>query len=169
MIYPVFLEKGSDGWYVGVPDLLGCVSAGDSMQEALLNVREAIALHLEGMAEEGLQAPASSTIEVLRKDPDWADMDLWAVVEVPELPPAGKAVRLNITLNEQVLAKLDAASKTTGESRSGLLARATMDYLQRRVADKHNAPRRSRNTPATSSTKGTRITANSLRKTQARR
>jgi predicted RNase H-like HicB family nuclease len=132
MIYPVFLERASDGWSVGVPDLLGCVSAGDTIEEALANVREAIIFHLEGMAEDGEEAPIPGNIEDHRDNPDWATADMWAVVVVPDHDLPGKAIRLNISLNERVLARIDAAVEAGGDTRSGLLARAASDYLDRR-------------------------------------
>jgi predicted RNase H-like HicB family nuclease len=54
MRHPVVLHS-DDGtrWGVTVPDLPGCFSAGDGMDEALENVIEAIDLHLEGITEGG--------------------------------------------------------------------------------------------------------------------
>lgn len=54
MRYPVVLHT-DDGarWGVTVPDLPGCFSAGDSMDEALESIIEAIDLHLEGLTEGG--------------------------------------------------------------------------------------------------------------------
>jgi predicted RNase H-like HicB family nuclease len=43
---------------VTFPDLPGCLTAGDSLEEARANAAEALALHLDGLAEEGLPAPA---------------------------------------------------------------------------------------------------------------
>lgn len=58
MRYTVFLEKEPDGGFVvSVPALPGCVSQGDSREEALLNIREAIALYLEDCREAGEPAP----------------------------------------------------------------------------------------------------------------
>ena len=46
-----------------VPDLPGCFSAGDSYQDALVNAREAITLHLESLADMGLDSPAGLTAD----------------------------------------------------------------------------------------------------------
>jgi len=60
--YLVILEHPEGSNYSAyVPDLPGCVSTGDSRQEVLRNIREAIALHLEGMREDGDPIPAPST------------------------------------------------------------------------------------------------------------
>jgi predicted RNase H-like HicB family nuclease len=60
--YLVILEHAEGSNYSAyVPDLPGCVSTGDSRQEVMRNIREAIALHLEGMREDGDPIPAPSS------------------------------------------------------------------------------------------------------------
>ena len=62
MRYPVLIHKDSDSDYgVTVPDLPGCFSAGESIEEALAMAGEAIELHLEGMKAEGYPIPTPST------------------------------------------------------------------------------------------------------------
>jgi predicted RNase H-like HicB family nuclease len=56
--YTVILEREADGGFVvSVPALPGCVSQGDSRQEALLNIREAIELYIEDCREAGDPIP----------------------------------------------------------------------------------------------------------------
>ena len=55
--YSVIVEPEHSGFSVSVPDLPGCASQGDTYDEALANVREAIAAHLEGLRMDGLPAP----------------------------------------------------------------------------------------------------------------
>jgi predicted RNase H-like HicB family nuclease len=56
--YTVVLGREADGGFVvTVPALPGCVSQGDSRQEALLNIREAIELYIEDCREAGDQSP----------------------------------------------------------------------------------------------------------------
>jgi len=58
MEYTVFIHKAEEGGYwVEVPALPGCFSQGETIEEALQNVQEAIALHVEGLAEDGQPAP----------------------------------------------------------------------------------------------------------------
>jgi len=68
MRYPIAIET-SDAEYaygVVVPDLPGCFSAGDTLDEAFTNSREAILLHLEGVLDDSQSVPKPSTIEQLR-------------------------------------------------------------------------------------------------------
>lgn len=48
-------EQG--GYWVTVPSLPGCVSQGDTMEEAITNAKEAIGLHLEGLISKGEEVP----------------------------------------------------------------------------------------------------------------
>lgn len=61
LLYPAYFRRVESGGYsVDFPDLPGCVSAGDSLGEALAMAREALSLHLYGMAEDGDAIPAPS-------------------------------------------------------------------------------------------------------------
>ena len=53
MRYTVIVEEGATSWGAYVPDLPGCVAAGESREEALRLIREAIEFHLEGLEEQG--------------------------------------------------------------------------------------------------------------------
>ena len=55
--YLVIYEHNGDSWSAYVPDLPGCVAAGDSREEVSTLIREAIEFHIEGMREEGLPIP----------------------------------------------------------------------------------------------------------------
>jgi len=57
MSYLVIIERGEASFGAYVPDLPGCVAVGETEEEALRLVREAIALHLEALQEQGLPAP----------------------------------------------------------------------------------------------------------------
>jgi predicted RNase H-like HicB family nuclease len=61
MRYAVVIEKGERNYSAYVPDLPGCVSVGDTLDEVKAVIREAIEFHLEGMREDGLAVPAPSS------------------------------------------------------------------------------------------------------------
>jgi predicted RNase H-like HicB family nuclease len=67
MEYLVVIEKGKSGYGAHVPDLPGCIAAGDSRREVLKLIREAIALHIEALRESGQPIPEpNSKSEVVR-------------------------------------------------------------------------------------------------------
>jgi predicted RNase H-like HicB family nuclease len=57
MQYTVIVEKGATSWGAYVPDLPGCIAAGESREEALRLIREAIEFHVEGLVEQGQPVP----------------------------------------------------------------------------------------------------------------
>ena len=59
--YMVVVERGDTSWGAHVPDLPGCVAVGESREEALQLIRDAIELHIEGLKQEGLPVPAPSS------------------------------------------------------------------------------------------------------------
>jgi predicted RNase H-like HicB family nuclease len=66
MRYLVVVEKGPKSFGAYVPDLPGCIAAGESREEVLTLIREAIEFHLEGLKEEGQSIPdPSSSSEVV--------------------------------------------------------------------------------------------------------
>lgn len=66
MHYLVVVEKGPSSFGAYVPDLPGCVAVGETREEVLMLIREAIEFHLEGLKEEGQPIPPpSSSSEVV--------------------------------------------------------------------------------------------------------
>ena len=61
MKYAVIIEQSSEGFGAYVPDLPGCVAAGDSREEVVALIREAIEFHLDGLKQNGEQIPAATT------------------------------------------------------------------------------------------------------------
>ena len=57
MQYVVILEEGPESWGAYVPDLPGCVTVGETRQEALQLIREAIEFHSDGMRDHGDPIP----------------------------------------------------------------------------------------------------------------
>ena len=59
--YAVVIERAGANYSAYVPDLPGCISVGDTIEETERNIREAIALHLEGLREHGEIVPEPTT------------------------------------------------------------------------------------------------------------
>ena len=130
MRFPVVLHT-DDGLRYGVtvPDLPGYFSAGDTFDEALESVVEAIDLHLEGLIEEGGEVPVPHPIAEHRLDPYYVDR-VWAAVEVNVSRFDGRAEKVNITVPRRLLAKIDEYARVHGLSRSGVLAEAARQALR---------------------------------------
>lgn len=135
MRYPIAIESGDEthAYGVVVPDLPGCFSAGDSLDEAIANAKEAIELWLETVIEDGGPIPEAAPIAKHQANPEYSGW-IWALVEVDLSKLSGKAKRVNITLPERVLAAIDQAASRSGYSRSGFLAKAALEYAERHPA-----------------------------------
>jgi predicted RNase H-like HicB family nuclease len=83
MKFPVAIHKDEDSVFgVSVPDLRGCHSAGDTLEDALKNAKHAIELHVKRLVETGQkQSVSASHVEHLREQDIFADA-VWAFVEV---------------------------------------------------------------------------------------
>jgi len=123
MKYPIAIEPGDAGHAFGVtvPDLPGCFSAGDTLDEAIDNAKEAIELWLETVIDDGGVVSEPRLIADHQANPEFAGW-IWAVVSVDLAQLSDKAERINITLPARVLRRIDAAAKSAGESRSGFIA-----------------------------------------------
>lgn len=61
MRYMVVVERGETSWGAHVPDLPGCIAVGETREEALRLIREAVQFHIEGLKQEGLPVPEPSS------------------------------------------------------------------------------------------------------------
>jgi predicted RNase H-like HicB family nuclease len=121
--YPAIIERADDGFSVFFPDVPGCVSAGATIQEAARNAEDALAGHIAVGVKHGDQFTAPSDLDAIQNDPEWSEVARLLVRA--ELP--GKAVRINITLDEGLVAAIDKVAK----NRSGFLAEAAREALVR--------------------------------------
>jgi predicted RNase H-like HicB family nuclease len=69
------------------PDLPGCISGGDDVDEALENAPEALAFYAQELAEDGRQLPPPRTLDELKADPDVAGDLAKHTVAMIEWPP----------------------------------------------------------------------------------
>lgn len=127
LFYPAILEKEPDSAYgVSFPDFPGCVSAGDTAEEALVNAHEALAGHVALMVQDGDLLPGATHVEDVTADPD---VNMVAVTVIGVIVP-GRAKRVNVTLDEALLDEIDSFAK----NRSRFLAEAARAELARRTA-----------------------------------
>lgn len=131
MRFFIAIEPGDDRHAFGVvaPDLPGCFSAGDTLDEAFENAREAIDLWCATVIEDGGMIPPGKTLTEHQSDPDLAGW-IWSIVEVPIEKYLGPAEKVNITLPKLLLSKIDDYAKAHGATRSGFLAQAARQAMR---------------------------------------
>lgn len=121
-----------DGRYgISFPDFPGCVSGGASLEEAMRRGREALRTHVDSMLEDGEPLPVPRPVDALKSDPDFRADAAGAIVVALPLDLPGRAVRINISLDEHLVAAVDQAAREAGMSRSAFIAAAARERLQR--------------------------------------
>jgi predicted RNase H-like HicB family nuclease len=125
--YPAIIDHdaGTD-FGVTFPDFPGCVTTGETVQQAAVFAAEALAFHVEGMVEDGDTIPDPSAPDVAIDGEGSVVARVLVPVEVP-----GRVVRANISLDEGLLSRLDNAAAAAGMSRSGFIAEAVRHRLSR--------------------------------------
>jgi predicted RNase H-like HicB family nuclease len=131
MRYPIAIEMGDDQTAFGVvvPDLPGCFSAGDTLDEAIQNAEEAAAAWIDATLDAGDAIPSPSDLAIVRASPDY-DGWTFGVITIDPAFLDDTVERVNITIPRRVLRRLDALAKAAGESRSGYIARQAIGGLR---------------------------------------
>jgi predicted RNase H-like HicB family nuclease len=125
--YIGLIHKDADSDFgVSFPDFPGVITAGTDLDDARAMAEEALALHVEGLTEDGESIPAPSTLEEVMSDSD-NRTGVAILVSVKTEQP--KAVRVNVTLPEDVLEQIDRYAEAHGFTRSGLLAQAAKKLM----------------------------------------
>jgi predicted RNase H-like HicB family nuclease len=125
------VHNEDDAYGISFPDFPGVASGGASLDEAVRRGTATLGFHVAGMVEDGEGLPVLRSIEELRRDRDFrADAKGAVVVAVPvELP--GKAMRINISMDERLLSAIDREAAALGETRSAFLANAARARMQK--------------------------------------
>ena len=134
MRYFIAVEMPKDdttAYGIVVPDIPGCFSAGDTLEEAIKNTEEAIVLQLEDMIERNQDLPEPSSPEDIARQykRGWAFYGI--DVDLKQL--STKARRINITIPEGVLYLIDRAAKKSHSNRSAFLTEAALSKIQQKV------------------------------------
>src|SRR5215217_1937566 len=127
--YIGLIHKDTDSNYgVSFPDFPGVATAGRTLDEARDMAEEALALHIEGLSEDGEAVPEPSSLEAVMADPINRD-GVAILVGVRNTP---KTVRVNVTLPEDVLEQIDRYAEGHGFTRSGFLTQAAKRAISQR-------------------------------------
>lgn len=121
MLYPIYVYKDADSAYGAIfPDFPGCFTAADKLAVLPQAAQEAAEAHYGADSE---PIPEPSAPEAWVNDPDYSG-GYWLLVNIDLAKVRAKALRLNISLNETLVQRIDAAAKARGQTRSAFLATA---------------------------------------------
>jgi len=127
--YIALIHKEADSDYgVSFPDLPGVITAGSNLDEARSMATEALAFHLQGLAEDGEPVPEPSSLEKIMSAKENRD-GVAVLIAAPDAEV--KSVRINVTMPADVLDQIDQYAEREGFTRSGFLAQAAKNAMAR--------------------------------------
>jgi predicted RNase H-like HicB family nuclease len=141
MEYIAYLHKdGKSDYGVSFPDFPGVVTAGKTLEEARRLAAEALALHIQGMVEDGETIPEPSPLDNLAHDPAMKG----AVAFLVSASAPDALVRVNITARESQMKKIDRLAEAAGMTRSAYMVQAAIAsaWPERREQREKRRPRR---------------------------
>ena len=126
---PVIIHKDEDtGYGVTIPDIPGCFAYGDTQEEAILNIQEAVELYYHG--EDISDPPAPSQMEDLLNSDLYTRDSFLYLADIDFAFIAPKTQRINITVPEYKLIRIDRAVKARGISRSAFFVDSAEQYIR---------------------------------------
>lgn len=130
MQYIALIHKEPDSDFgVSFPDLPGCISAGETVEEALTEARVALALHIDCLRDDGDAVPEARGLDALLTDDEFAEDKADAVLVTAVSPSinSGEVTRINVSIDTGALAKIDQAAERAGVTRSRYMVNASLE------------------------------------------
>jgi predicted RNase H-like HicB family nuclease len=130
--YVAVIEKDADSAFgVWFPDVEGCFSAGDTVEEAFANAATALRQHVEAIESAGRPVPHPRPVDDIILDEEVAaSIEAGAILfAVPLLADAGRTVRINISLDKALVDQIDIAASKRGLTRSAFLSQAAREKI----------------------------------------
>ena len=126
--YIGLIHKEADSDFgVSFPDFPGVATAGKTLDDAQSMAEEALAFHVDGLIEDGATLPEPSTLDAVMELPDSKG---GVAMRVAVKTEAIKCIRVNVTLPEDILERIDKCATSRGLTRSAFLARAAKRELK---------------------------------------
>lgn len=110
------------GFGASFPDFPGAISVASTLEELRSEAEEMLGLHIEGMLEDGEEIPCPSTLDAIAQLSDFQDAVAVVVVKAKQIPTP--VVRINVTMPDAVLQRIDRYVAQHGLTRSGFLVHA---------------------------------------------
>lgn len=126
MRYIAFIHKDPDSVYgVSFPDMPGCISAGDTIDEAVRSGVEALSGHVRMLEADGDPVPLPRDFDAIMADEELAeDRENAMTTIIPLVRDRGSTTRINVSFDLGLLEAIDATARSRGQTRSAFLASA---------------------------------------------
>jgi predicted RNase H-like HicB family nuclease len=131
MYYPAFIYKDPNSAYgVVFPDVPGCFSAGDTLDETMQNAAQALAAHVRWLEKARDPVPPPRLPDEIANDPSLAEDRIGAtLVLVPLIRDLGSSTRINVSLDLGLLEAIDSEARQRKQTRSAFIASAVRKEL----------------------------------------
>lgn len=120
----VIKKKKDSDYEVIFPDFPTCITAGKTLEEARNMAEEALQFHVDGMLEDDEHVPNPSSLDAVKAKYKTAEVFLMIPIRTPS-----KVTRINITVDEKFLRKMDKFLETHNGSRSSFLVDAARQAM----------------------------------------
>lgn len=121
-------KEPTTGYGASFPDFPGAVTVAESLEELRGEAEEVLAFHMEGMIEDGEDIPAPTGLDAVSILADYKDAVAVLVVKAPD--NAAPAIRINVTIPDQMLKRIDRHAAKHGLTRSGFLVQAAKKEME---------------------------------------
>ncbi len=123
--YIAVIHKDDTSDYgVVFPDFLGCITSGSTLEETKNMAEEALQFHIDGMLEDKEELPESSTLDDIKVK--YPDAEAFLIIS-SRIPAVAK--RINVTIDEKLLRKLDKYLEEHGDNRSHFFAESIREKV----------------------------------------
>jgi len=123
------IQEQNGNYSVSFPDFPGCTTAASDSVAVIVKATEALSRHIERMIADGRKLPQVRSLSRLADDPVFLANSAGLMIALVPYAPAPREVRLEITLDESLLAQVHRAAEAAGETCSGYLADAARERL----------------------------------------
>lgn len=130
--YVAVVEKEPDSAFgIWFPDVEGCFSAGDTLEESVSNAAAALRQHVEALESAGRTVPTARQMDDVLRDKEvrTAIKSGAVMIAVPLLSDVGRTVRINVSLDKGLVDQIDDAASKRGLTRSAFLAQAAREKI----------------------------------------
>ncbi len=122
----VLIPERRSGWSVLFPDFPGCVTQGESLDEAIAMAADALAGHIAVARDYGDPIPEPRSLDEIKADKKWVQengVNWGAAMATPVLarPPLGKPERVTVSIDSNILRAIDSYAKERDQTRSAVL------------------------------------------------
>ncbi len=122
--YIAIITKENKQYGVVFPDFLGCITVADSLDEAKKLAQEVLQFHIDGMLKDNEDLPKAKTLDEIKKKYKTAKIFIVVAIKIKT-----KVARINISIDEKLLRKLDKFLLNSNQTRSSFFAKSIENNL----------------------------------------